>query len=270
MKFKIFLFLTLITLAFPKDISAHVLKTDGPIGAVVHIDPDDDPIIGEPASFFFEFKDTEGNFRTEDCNCTATISNEEEVLTTQPLTSSASLESSSFYFTFTEKGVYTIKVDGKPLEDGKFEPFELTYDLRVERTSSNQNSNEGFISENFHFLALGTIFFIAAFIFILGQRKTKKTNLKGSGLSCLILLLSFLFLFQHLQVHNLVPKHHIDNEITAQETHLPCCLPSSINFEFSYVSVKPTFDNLKFASFKAQGFNLNWLDPSKTRSPPLV
>lgn len=52
-----------VFLILPTIASAHVLKTDGSIGAVVHIDPDDDPIIGKSANFFLEFKDTKNKFQ---------------------------------------------------------------------------------------------------------------------------------------------------------------------------------------------------------------
>lgn len=47
----------LLVFALPQTASAHVLQTDGSIGAVLHVDPDDNPIIGEKATFFFDLKD---------------------------------------------------------------------------------------------------------------------------------------------------------------------------------------------------------------------
>src|SRR3989344_6963815 len=63
-----FLLLTSATNAF-----AHVLETDGNIGAILHVNPNDDPAALEPASFFFEFKDKSGQFNPSRCDCRVSI-----------------------------------------------------------------------------------------------------------------------------------------------------------------------------------------------------
>jgi hypothetical protein len=110
---------------------AHVLKVDKNIGAVLHIDPDDDPIVGQESGFFFEFKDKENKFKIENCNCIFSITENGKEIYSQNLTSNNTL------FTFPEKNVYEVKVNGTPIADNSFQPFSLIYDVRVAREVTN-------------------------------------------------------------------------------------------------------------------------------------
>src|SRR6185369_15266285 len=75
-KIAILFFVLVIFFCFTKTSQAHILKYDGDIGAVLHVDPDDDPIAGQPTNFFFEFRDKTNKFVSGDCNCTVTITEE--------------------------------------------------------------------------------------------------------------------------------------------------------------------------------------------------
>ena len=67
------IFIFLLFLICTVNVQAHILKTDGSIGAVLHIDPDDDPIARQSSYFFFEFKDKQNIFKLENCDCKITI-----------------------------------------------------------------------------------------------------------------------------------------------------------------------------------------------------
>ncbi len=117
---------------------AHVLKTDGSIGAVLHISPEDDPVAGEDSSFFFDFKDKNGKFDPANCDCIGAILQNDKEIFSQPLfqnNPNPSLDDASFSYAFSGKGIYTVQVAGKPISDG-FEPFILSWDIRVEREAS--------------------------------------------------------------------------------------------------------------------------------------
>jgi hypothetical protein len=45
--------------------SAHVLLSNNTVGGVLHIDPEDDPIAGQPAKFYIELKDKQNQFTLE-------------------------------------------------------------------------------------------------------------------------------------------------------------------------------------------------------------
>jgi hypothetical protein len=138
-------FMLAFALAFPPAAQAHVLQTDGNIGAVLHIDPDDDPIVGQPATFFFEFHDKQNKFQLSGCNCIAKIlSNGQAIFSQGLLPASASSTDQLeplFQYTFQQKGVYTIDVAGTPNTPGDFQNFDLQYNIRVDRTAAAPTSS---------------------------------------------------------------------------------------------------------------------------------
>ena len=111
--------------------SAHVLKTDGTIGAVLHINPDDDPVTGSPTSYVLYFDDTAGRFTLPACDCTVAVQEQGATIHTQALTVTNALDSSDTY-TFPRPGVYTLSVSGRPKTAGVFAPFTLNYLVRVQ------------------------------------------------------------------------------------------------------------------------------------------
>lgn len=140
MKLSFFIFIILV-LIFPSQTNAHTLKTSGSVGAVVHVSPEDDPIAGEPTDFFFEFKDKNGKFKPENCDCKVTVLKSGTEAYSAPLfqnNTDPSLTSASFSYTFPEKDIYTVKIAGNPATPGSFEPFNLAYDIRVARESESK------------------------------------------------------------------------------------------------------------------------------------
>jgi hypothetical protein len=156
---------------------AHVLKSDGSIGAVMHVNPEDDPIVGQESSFFFEFKDKKNTFKPQDCDCHFSVLQNSKELFTQPLfqnNSDPSLANASVSYTFAEKGVYKIKVTGKSLSDNTFDPFTLEYDIRVERTVSEnaQPQNDNWFIAHIPPLVGGLIgFSVLGFVLFKGRPK---------------------------------------------------------------------------------------------------
>ncbi|MEP7166382.1 MAG: hypothetical protein ABI758_00205 [Candidatus Woesebacteria bacterium] len=128
-------------------VQAHMLKTDTTIGAVIHIDPDDDPYVGVPSDIFFELKDTTGRFRPENCNCVVSIKQDDKVLDSFPLSGhdhATDLSHAAATYTFPQKGIYTITLDGSPVTGGTFQTFSISYDVRVARIAAaapKPNSN---------------------------------------------------------------------------------------------------------------------------------
>ncbi len=166
-----------------RDSYAHILKTDGAIGAVLHIDPEDDPIAGSQSGFFFEFKDKEGKFEAKNCDCTFSIIEDSKQIFSQPLfetNPNPSLTSASVFYTFPERNVYQAKVVGKPQTPGAFQPFTLVYDVRVARVAENSGQGGVILPAWFtthwpHFIlaGIGIVFVIFALI---KQSLTKRKN----------------------------------------------------------------------------------------------
>ncbi len=120
--------------AYLQPVYAHVLKTDGDIGAVVHIDPEDDPIVGQETTVYFDIKDKSGKFKIEDCSCIFIVKKNREEIYSRPL------EGATGMYNFPEKNVYTLELHGTPKTAGQFNPFRLSYDVRVERVSEENNA----------------------------------------------------------------------------------------------------------------------------------
>lgn len=162
-------------LLLPAKTFAHVLETDGPIGAVIHIEPEDDPIVGQQASFFFEFKDKTGKFNGTNCDCQAIISKDGKELFKGSIytnTDKPSLDNSSLFFIFPEKGIYTLTITGTPLEEGAFQSFILKEEIRVERTNSQSSTNQ--TSDFFGWHIIHFVVFAGGMIIILILLLVKK------------------------------------------------------------------------------------------------
>lgn len=130
---------------------AHVLATDNNIGAILHIDPNDEPVAGEVSTFFFTIKDTKEGFSLDTCDCKIAILQEKKTLFSTQLTSP------TFFFTFPKTGAYELDVIGKPMTGATFKPFTLHYDVDVD-TQKKQKENNGialFFSTHVIHLAIG-------------------------------------------------------------------------------------------------------------------
>lgn len=274
MNFKLFrpnllLFPTLLTLflfAFASEVSAHILKSDGPIGAVLHIDPDDNPIIGKQATFFLEFSDKDGKFSLADCNCKFHIlKNNEELFSTFLVPfEEGSNTASGFSYTFKEKGVYQIQVEGEPVNSSTFSSFSLSYDWRIERENGGSGGNTSFIEQNLHFLLLGAILLV--FLAIVLSKRIRKNN-SNSQISAKILLL-FGILTALLATHSLELDHLLMSNFHHQDSSHPCCV-SQPKDEVQTVTIVE--ESSRFGeSLKTEGFDFVSVVTfnDSTRSPP--
>lgn len=110
--------------------SAHVLKLDGTIGAVLHINPDDNPVSEQSTNYVLSFEDTSHRFSLSRCLCNVDIVKDTTTLTTQPLVMTSDSISENNYV-FPDAGVYTLRITGAPKEANQFQPFSLKYTVRV-------------------------------------------------------------------------------------------------------------------------------------------
>ncbi|HSW89042.1 MAG TPA: hypothetical protein VLG12_07810 [Candidatus Saccharimonadales bacterium] len=156
---------------------AHVLVTDRNIGAVLHIDPEDDPIAGQQSGFFFEFKDTTNKFNPENCDCNFSISENGQTIYSQPLfqnSNKPSLTNASVFYTFQKKDVYQIQVVGKPNTTNAFQAFTLTYDIRVDRTSEQNETTSQNYSPYVWIIILVLLFSSISFVVYKTNKKAKR------------------------------------------------------------------------------------------------
>lgn len=188
MKHLLILFVSLtVFLLGPQATLAHVLKSSGSIGGVMHVTPDDDPIAKTPTDFFIEFKDKQSKFEAQNCDCKVQILQSGKQVYSGPLFqygTEPSLTSASFTFTFPEKDIYTIKISGSPLSNNSFQPFTLEYDLRVSRESDQPTNLTVTKSNNLvdwiknHVPHLVAISFVTGFFIFALLQKPKNNSTK--------------------------------------------------------------------------------------------
>lgn len=138
---KIFLttFIILGMVFYVNSAQAHELQTDGSIGVVMHIDPDDDPIVGKPSTLSFEVTDSSKHFSPANCDCNLEIESGGKQLVNsllQPDASNQSIFSFSLPFTFAQKGSFDVTFSGHPKVSGAFSDFKVLYQVPVSRTNS--------------------------------------------------------------------------------------------------------------------------------------
>jgi len=121
--------------------SAHELESDTTIGAVLHIQPNDNPTVGTQTTYRLAFTDTEKKLNLKDCDCTVEIQRNGNTIEARPLVASSALESTNTY-TFNEAGEYTLVATGKPKTDDAFSEFTLSYPIRV--TSPKEIKTQAF------------------------------------------------------------------------------------------------------------------------------
>jgi len=180
-------FLAIALLIVAKPVQAHFLARDGNVGAVLHVDPNDDPVAGSQSSFFFEFKDKENKFKPQNCDCIFEIEENEKNIYSQLLfqnSSNINISNANVFYTFPQKDIYQVKVIGKPTTQNTFQPFTLTWNFRIDQQSSSQtvstqNRSNFFSTHLVHFLAIGI--FCIFFLIYFAQKilKGKKQRIKG-------------------------------------------------------------------------------------------
>lgn len=148
---------------------AHVLKTDGNIGAVVHINPEDDPIAGEKTTIYFDVKDKEGKFSSENCLCIFKVSTKGQDIYMQTITGTVA------EYTFPARDMYTLELKGTPKYEGVFTPFTLTYDVRVERVTEINNTESDLSNSSYDsgsYLPYASLAILVIIAFVIYKRKS--------------------------------------------------------------------------------------------------
>ncbi len=117
-----------VFLASSSTVSAHFQEMDGSVSALVHIIPDDSPIVGEKSVVEFAITDSHGKFDALQCNCSVSLRRNGSEIVTVPLS-----DTSSAQLVFPQRGVYELILIGTPKDGSTFQPFSLSYDVRVSR-----------------------------------------------------------------------------------------------------------------------------------------
>ena len=171
---------------FSTKAQAHFLQTDGSIGAVLHVSPNDEPVVNEQANFFFEFNDKDNKFKADNCTCTISIIEAGKQIASQSLfqnNTNPGLTNASFSFTFPERDLYEVKVTGQPLTPNAFQPFTLSWNFRLDREVNGISTTAQpsfFATHMTVFIILG-IFIFTSFFYIVTRITSKKAQHKKGG-----------------------------------------------------------------------------------------
>lgn len=184
-KLSILVLLVLSCLTWPFNLTtafAHVLETNNTVGAVMHITPDDNPLAGKESAIILSFKDKEGKFSQETCDCELQIRQNKKVLFSQPLFQSITNTqdtTATIFYTFPKKNTYTISVIGKPIPEESFVPFTLNYTIQVEQEKAKEITTKKTTPSNMYesftnYFVLLFLFFVIIFVGLFLFRRYKK------------------------------------------------------------------------------------------------
>lgn len=160
-----------ITVLLSPSASAHTLKTDGTISAVLHFQPDDNPMSNKPSEYILFLNDSTKRFSLGDCDCTITIKKDGKTMSTSPmqLNSQGVIGGS---ITFAEAGAYEVIFEGSPHKKDAFQPFTLKY---LEPVALNPDANHPSSAFIFGMSALVVSMIIVALVI-----KVRYNSLEGA------------------------------------------------------------------------------------------
>jgi hypothetical protein len=117
---------------------AHLIKTDGNVGATFHLESNHNPRSGEPAQTWFALTQSGGeSLSLDDCNCQLEVfrgGDRSEAIASPTLTAISAEgyeDIPGAEVIFPEAGVYDLVLTGSPQNAADFEPFSLSYEVTV-------------------------------------------------------------------------------------------------------------------------------------------
>ena len=160
---------------------AHTLESDGDIGAILHIEPDDDPIIRQPSTLHFDISDRTNKFNAQRCECVLKVTKGLEEVASISLQAPLRTKLQTAY-TFPEAGVYSLRLTGSSKDENLFSPFSLSYDLRVTRNDSGTTDewSKFLLTHGIHVILFGGAFAVVFGLYLRNTHRQRKAR-KQSG-----------------------------------------------------------------------------------------
>lgn len=155
----------LLVIASSGSVSAHVLKQNNGISAVLHVPPEDNPTAGEKVELNIAFGDKTNKFNLMNCNCKVLIQSDGQTINTydtKPALEGAT-EAGSVDTVFPKPGIYHVLVTGQSTNDS-FQTFRLDYTLRVSADSANRANSKKPTTE-IAIIGVGSILIIGMFAY---------------------------------------------------------------------------------------------------------
>lgn len=114
---------------------AHQVQTSGIVGATLHLEPNDTPRAQEDTLLWLALTQRGGRvIPLEDCDCILRVYQGNTMLAQpylQPITAEGYQNIPSATFMFPAVGTYTLVLEGRPVNEAEFDPFELAYTVTV-------------------------------------------------------------------------------------------------------------------------------------------
>ena len=125
-------------LGFTPTTFAHELKQNNGTSLVLHILPDDDPLVGEPTDLDLSFGSSKNGFNIANCDCSLDINQSGKLIKHIVLNPSApgATQTASTTFIFPKAGAYNVIVTGIA-RNHEFSNFKLEYPVTVRSGTGN-------------------------------------------------------------------------------------------------------------------------------------
>lgn len=157
---------------------------DHDLVATMHIDPNDQPVAGKEAKFYFTLDDPKGRFDINHCDCVITISKDGQQIDQQQISLpngfASSLTTQPLYIqTFQTAGDYQLTLTGNPKDGVDFEEFAEHYDFKVAAPGSTTPVEHSVLTHghNAHIIIFGGGLVACIILFIHGLLKNRKNKL---------------------------------------------------------------------------------------------
>ena len=151
---------------------AHLFQNDTDIGVILHVDPGDEPVAGEPSTFLFEFADRREKFSLDRCDCRFRVLRQEKEIFSQTLRGDKSA-SAAVPFVFEQAGVYRAEVIGTLQTGAAPRPFRVTFDVRVTPNESATAPSEA-STKTIYILTAAAIALLIALAVIMKKFRRRK------------------------------------------------------------------------------------------------
>lgn len=130
----------LLTILVATPVAAHEVETSQDVGGTFHIEPNDAPSAGKPELAWFALTRKGGKvIPLEQCNCKLAVYSEPHKEDSLPLLEPPLKAISkeryqgipSAEIVFPKAGAYELEISGTPKAGADFQPFELSFDVKV-------------------------------------------------------------------------------------------------------------------------------------------
>lgn len=171
----------------PSSIFAHDLQFDNNIGALLHIEPADTAVAEQPATLIFHFLDKLKKFTPAACDCSVTVTDSSGTKIFSALLDADDAQYGDdtrfTIVTFPRADVYKVQLSGVPRVASAFPPFSTSYEVRVEKESTNVVASGGAhmhsgpgaaLVHTLHFGLFGLAFLAAAIVIVRDKRREKR------------------------------------------------------------------------------------------------